>query len=47
MEAQNKPANAIQQQIKSMATDTIPSGEELATALTASDTMTIKEWIEF
>ena len=47
MEAQNKAATSIATYLKQAAIDLIPASEELQSALNASDTMTLKDWIEF
>ncbi len=47
MELQGKAKSAIQQYLKNTAQDTIPTGEELASALTKDETMTTSEWLEY
>ena len=42
-----KTQNAITSMIKQTATESLPAGDELASALSQSESMTLKEWLEF
>lgn len=44
---QGKGITSITSIVKQNAVETIPAGEELASALTPAEAMTLKEWIEF
>jgi hypothetical protein len=44
---QGKQASSIATYIKQQATEQMPTGDELATALTPAEAMTMGEWIEF
>lgn len=45
--ANTKGEAAIENVIKTGAIDTLPSGEELVSALLKDETMTIAEWVDF
>jgi hypothetical protein len=44
---QGKGVSSITSIIKQNAVETIPVGDELASALTTSEALTLKEWIDF